>query len=175
MKKLRLLLVLCAGVVSASCSFGQQVKGDHELGLNGTFTVPHSSPSDADGTAQISYGYYFRRTDLLGFDLAVFVQKGSQAVYPQGRYRHLFSRKDAKVYPFVGAQAGGLLMRTGGSSTGNFLGAGEAGFKIFVSQRTALEIAYNLQYIQYSGGSFKDDSQSVITVGFTHIFGGHAR
>lgn len=175
MRKLRLSFMLCAGILLVPSGYGQQVKGDQELGLNGAFTVPHSSPSDANGEATVSYGYYFRRTDLIGADTVIFVQKDQQLVFLQARYRHLFGTKNAKAYPFVGAQGGGILTRSSGSTSGNGVGVAEAGLKLFVSQRTALELAYNFDYIQQSGGSFADNSESVISVGFTHIFGGHPR
>jgi hypothetical protein len=170
----RTLLLLGVGIVDAECSLAQQVKGDRELELNGAFTIPHSDPGSATGVATVGYGYYFRKNDLLGMDTLTMINKDSQMVYAQGRIRHLFSMRDPTVYPFVGVMGGGIMMSgSGGSNSG--IGTGEAGVKFFVSQRTAVEISYDLLYVHQSGGSFVDNTTSTINVGFTHIFGGHHR
>jgi hypothetical protein len=177
MRCLSNLCILAVVVFVAATSvpaFSQQAKGDSELGLNGSFSVPHSSPGDVSGTAAINYGYYFKGHDLVGADILAILNKDFKDVFVQGRYRHLFSTGNPKIYPFLGAAGGINILSASGSSTAhNALGTAEAGMKFFVSQKTAFELAYNFQYIHISGGSFTDNSQSVITFGFTHLFGGH--
>ncbi|HEV2991211.1 MAG TPA: hypothetical protein VG759_22420 [Candidatus Angelobacter sp.] len=167
-------LFVLAVTVSGFC---QQEKGDSELGMNGAITISHSDPGNTSGDVTVSYGYYFTKKDLVGFDTLTILSKDLQDVFLQGRYRHLFPTGNPKIFPFVGAAAGVEIIHTGGALGGGtqhpFVGTGEAGVKFFVSQRTALEIAYNLQYIHNANGSFADNSQSLITFGFTHIFGGH--
>jgi hypothetical protein len=168
---LAVMLVMFAVSVPA---FSQQAKGDSEIGLNGSFIIPHSDPSTTLGIAQISYGYYFRKNDLLGLDSVVIATKGLQDVFLQGRYRHLFSIKNPRIYPFLGAQGGINVTRlTGSPTTHDALGTAEAGLKFFVSQRSAFEIAYNFQYVHQAGMDFANSSSSVISFGFTHLFGGH--
>jgi len=171
------ILIVCLGsCLVASNAFSQQAKSDSELGLSGSFTVPHNDPSTANGEAQISYGYYFSNHDLLGMDTVAIVSNSLDIVFVQGRYRHLFGGKNAKVFPFVGAAGGVDLYHFNGSTSHFGLGTGEAGVKFFVSQKTAFEVAYNFQYInQVPGGSFTQNSQSMIVFGFTHLFGGRRR
>jgi hypothetical protein len=172
--RVRILTLSLLMFALATCAVSQQAKGDSELGLNGSFSVPHSSPSDAFGVAQISYGYYFKGHDLLGVDTLAIINKDFKDVFLQGRYRHLFSMGNPKVYPFLGAAAGvNVASMTGSSTSHNGLGTAEVGVKFFVSQKTAFELAYDFQYINVSGATFSENSQSVITFGFTHLFGGH--
>lgn len=171
------LLLLAA----TSTGFAQQEKGDSELGLNGAFTIPHSDPGGATGEANITYGYYFTQHDLIGVGGLIVVSNSSQTFGPEGRYRHLFSTGNPKVFPFLGVSAGVNINHFSGAFTNDFIGVGEAGVKFFVSQRTAFEVAYNFQYLHAGGlpsvpgfnDSFSQNTQSIITFGFTHLFGGH--
>lgn len=175
MKSHTRLLVLALGLLVLAAStpaFAQQQQGDSELGLNGAITIPDSDPGGGTtGLVAVNYGYYFRQNDLVGLDTLVIFNGNFQSLALLGRYRHLFSTNNPMVYPFVGVQAGGIVAHDGGTN-GNVAADGEAGVKFFVSQRTAIEVAYNFQY-ENTGGGFSHETFNVITFGFTHIFGGH--
>ena len=170
-------------MAAATAGYAQQEKGDSELGLNGAFTIPHSDPGGATGEANFTYGYYFTKHDLIGAGGLLVVSSAGQIFGPEGRYRHLFSTGNSRVFPFVGVSAGVNINHFSGSFTNDFLGVGETGLKFFVSQRTAFELAYNFQYLHAGGlpgipgfnDSFSQNTQSVITFGFTHLFGGHGK
>ena len=176
--KLCLVAVAALLTVSALPGFSQQVKGDSELGLNESLSFPNQSGGEVTIMSTVSYGYYFRTTDLVGFDDTAVVSGTTNSLstvdYIQGRYRHLFPMKsNPKAFPFVGVQAGILATAASGStSTNNFVSNFEAGYKYYVSPKTAFEVAYNLQYINETGGTFSSDSMNVITFGFTYNFGG---
>lgn len=179
------LLVLALGLLVLAASipaFAQQEQGDTELGLNGSITIPHSSPSDTTGIVDVAYGYYFRQNDLIAGDATVLINKNSFGFGLLPHYRHLFPTGNPKVYPFLGIKPGIFIFHIKGSEgfSGStdvaFLGEAEAGVRFYLSQRSALDVAYNFDYQSSSfggGNSFADKSQSVILVGFTHIFGGH--
>lgn len=179
MKNRLSLQVIAVAVFAAICTLPgscQQQKGDSELGMNGSVIIQNSDIASTSGDVTLSYGHYFTKNDLVGTDTLTVLGKDFQNVFAQGRYRHLFPTANPKVFPFVGAAAGVELIHLGGALGGGtqhpFVGTGEAGVKFYVSQRTALEVAYNLQYIHNSTGTFATNSQSLITFGFTHIFGG---
>jgi hypothetical protein len=179
----RVLLGVCLLLVVSAPAFSQQARGDQELGLNGSAIIPNTTPDQALALVQVSYGFYFSKHDLLGADTLAFIQKDSQDVFLQARYRHLFSTGNARIYPFLGAAGGiNILHNTGGGgpfgsgaagTNKDGLGSAEAGLKFFVSQRTALEIAYNFQYAHQAGVGFTDSTSSVLTFGFTYLFGHH--
>lgn len=85
-------------------------------------------------------------------------------------YRRLVGNPKGKVFPFVGGGGGAYV--AGGSSGNSVEGAvyAEVGLKSYISQKTSLEFAYKLLYIPQSGGTFQDNSLSLITISLRHIF-----
>jgi len=176
----RLCLLLAITVAAAALpAFSQQVKGDSELGLSGSLFFNHSSPHTTNGQADMSYGYYFKKNDQAGFDTVTNISNQGSAtdlsVYLQGRYRHLFPIKSNPMfYPFAGVKGGLYLDSPAGqaSTTKVFVGTGEAGFKQYISKKTALEVAYNFLYMNLANSDFAHETSSQVTFGFTYTFGG---
>jgi hypothetical protein len=184
-------------VLSAAPTLAQQVKGDSEVGLSGSFTLtPMTNPVynskgvqtgtqstvSTSGTITVDYGFYFTRSDFFGVDESATISGTPDATtggtdtsiidYTTFRYRHLFGKKGAKVYPFVGA-GGGFIgtadSENGVASTGEGLYDAEAGLKFYVSEKTAFELAYTYLGEVQNGTTTSLDQ---ITFGFTYVFGG---
>jgi hypothetical protein len=85
-------------------------------------------------------------------------------------YRRLVGNPKGRVFPFIGGGGGAYVQAgtSGKSVLGSFFG--EAGLKAYVSQKTSLEFAYKLLYYPQSGGSFQDNSASLLTISLRHIF-----
>jgi hypothetical protein len=142
--------------------------------------------------ANLSYGYYVTAHDLVGIESSTTVSSSPNInaangttsgesltidEYFQGHYRHLFGSTSHKFFPFVGALAGGDLSGMIPSapsipSTDFWVATGEVGFKNYVSQKTAFEVAYNLQVIGDGTASTDDTINNEILFGFTYDFGG---
>lgn len=169
------VLVFALFVLAAAApAFCQQEKGDSEIGLSGSVSIPNSDPGTTSGSVFVSYAYYFRKNDSVGaYTLATFA-KNSFTIGPLVEYRHLFSTKNPKVYPFLGAAGGFAFDHQGGDFSSNSWGgtaAGEGGIKFFVSQRTALDVTYYFIYTTGQSG-FANSTSNLIAFGFTHILGG---
>ena len=168
----RTLTLLVAVFLVAISAFSQPEKGSSEIGLNGAVLIPHISPGDTTGLVDFSYGYYFRSHDLAGLNSITILSKNVQDVYLLGHYRHLFSTGNPKIFPFVGGGGGVNVFSSTGSSGHWALGSGEAGIKFYLNRRTALDLTYDLVYVNVKNGNFSQNSVSAITFGFTYSFGG---
>ncbi len=169
----RILIGALAVFLLAVTAFSQPEKGSSDVGLNGAVLIPHTSPGDTIGLVDLTYGYYFRAHDLAGLNTVTIFSKNVQDVYVLGRYRHLFSTGNSKIFPFVGGGGGINVFSSTVSSVRHWgLGSAEAGLKFFTSRRTAFEVTYDLAYVNVKNGSFSQNSVSAVTFGFTYGFGG---
>jgi hypothetical protein len=157
-------------LTSAPLGLAQQEKGDKEIAVSGNFDVPNSDPSTANGTVAIRFGDYITRNSIIGVDSLTFVTKDSQLEFVDVFGRRLIPTKNPKLFPFFGG-SGGLSLYHNSGTEHNFLAKGEVGVKYFLSQRFAFEVAYDLQYVRTPGQSFADSSDSVVTFGFSYLFG----
>jgi hypothetical protein len=151
-------------------TLAQQVKGDSELGLSGSFTImPQTTGNQTtytdNATVSFDYGYYFTRHDLAGLADSVTISGTTGGTTSNlttddtlyGRYRHLFGGESAKVYPFVGGGAGfymtsvptqsgsGITSTTTTKTTTDGLYSLEGGLKFYVNPKTAFEVAYTYE------------------------------
>jgi hypothetical protein len=169
-------------IVSAGAVFGQQEAGDKEIGLAGGGSITHSSPVTGTIFAAGTFGKYLTQSQYIGvaiIPLITFGGTSSGTIGYTGNYRYLFGKKDAKVWPFVGASAGGFTTKGGGgfgSGGGGWstlgIAAGEVGFKYYASQKTSFEVSYQLN-VAFGGGvsgGFSERTLSLIAFGFKHIF-----
>jgi hypothetical protein len=87
-----------------------------------------------------------------------------------GNYRRLVGNPKGRVFPFVGGGGGAYVSAgsDGNSASGAFYG--EGGLKGFFSQKTSIEFAYKLLYTPHSGGSFQENSLSLVTIALKHVF-----
>lgn len=173
-KTLHVPVVVLAILVFALPALAQQQKGDVELGINGSVTVPHSDPSTTTGEISGSLGKYISNNNEVGGAAIVFIEKDAQLVYLNPFFTHLIKTKNPKFYPFVGGNFGFILSHDGGTNT-EYGGAGYAGIKYYLSQKFAFQLAYNFQYQHIAGASFQEQTFSVVTFGFTYLFGKHKR
>lgn len=181
MLSLRAAAVGAALIFSACTAYGQQEAGDKEIGLAGGGSFNHTSPFTGNVFAQGTFGKYFTQSQYVGVSVTPIITFGSVTsgtLGYAGNYRYLFGKKNAKVWPFVGASAGGFTTKGGGgfgsgsgwSTVGQ--AAGEFGFKYYASQKTSFEASYqfNVMFAGGVSGGFGDRTLSLIAFGFKHIF-----
>lgn len=187
-------------IFSAVPTLAQQVKGDSEVGLSGSFTiipttVGSTTTYNDTGIVSVDYGYYFTRHDLLGIADSVSISGttgGTSTLSTDDtlyfRYRHLFGGQSAKVYPFAGAGGGfysqsapqttqtSTQIITTTKTTTNGIYDLEGGMKFYMNPKTAFEVAYTYEAYSQSSGTTSSSSTmqsiDVISFGFTYVFGG---
>ena len=190
--KMMVVAVALAAVSFAVPAFAQPEKGDVELGANGNLLFTHMDPSTTIGQFSVQAGYYLTKNDLVGVSSNTMFLHNSELSGGTdgalgntltleaitGHYRRVFNLKSQPaLVPFAGVYAGSAILSMGGEagSYNKFLGQGEAGVKFYVSKKTAFEVAYNLLYVNVNengwDNSFKNDSASNISFGFTYDFG----
>lgn len=146
-------------------------KGSKEIGLFGTVFIPHIDTSQTSGFASTSVGYYIARSSVIGVDFDVQAQNGLQIYVPLGFYRFVAHTANPRLFPFVGAAAGGAIEHASGLGTAKqFAAVGEAGIKYFVARHASFDIAYNLLYVHVSGATFKQSTESLSVFGFSLTF-----
>jgi hypothetical protein len=145
-------------------------RGMTEIAAAGTLFVPHHSASDLFGVIDLGVGRLITDGNEVGVETVLFLQSGVQDVFLSGAYRYHFSTKGRRLFPFVGASAGVNILSDRGSSWSNFLARGELGVRYFLAQHVTMNIAYNLFYVRVAGGTFKDSTMSVGTVGLSYVF-----
>lgn len=167
------LPVLMLAALTAVCGFGQtryQDRGMWDLDLNSTVTIPHSSPSDAVGTLTLSGGYFVTRGLLLEGGVVGIFNANAKNVLLAGGARYFFRSATSSVRPFLGGAEGVNVLAVSGASNSNSLSLGTAGLRFYVARHVAIEFAYEFEYVHVAGLSLKDASDSVITLGFAHVF-----
>ena len=167
-------------IASSPVAYAQQEKGDKEVGISGAATITHS-PVSGTLFAEVSLGRYFTDTQYFGVFVAPIISFSGDGTFGAfafgGNYRYLFGHKNAKVWPFIGALAGGTTVRSsGGGTKASWTALGqvgpEFGLKFYASQKTSFEVSYQLEITFGSdiSGGFGQRSQSLIVFGFKHIF-----
>ena len=150
-----------------------QGRGMWDLNFLGAVTIPHYSTSATTGFIQATGGYFVSR----GSEIAVGVRgdfaQGAQNVALLGGYRYYFKTGNPRLLPFVGAAAGGNFLHVSGLTDSRFVADAAAGLRYFAARHVAIELAYDLEYIHVSGGSFSQSTVSTIAVGFAHTWGGN--
>jgi len=166
--------ITCCVFLFASAAFAQndvyQDKGMLDVDASASATIPHSSPSDTTGVFVGEVGYFVNLGSLIALTVDATFRRGAQDVFLGGGYRYFFGSERSRVRPFVGAGAGGNIAHFSGDTNSNFLAQGKVGLRYFLAQHVALEVGYQFDYVHIAGASFAQSTQSVITVGFAHVF-----
>jgi hypothetical protein len=159
-------------------AFAQQEAGDKELGLTGLGFFTHSDPIMGMAMVQVTLGKYFSANNYVGVSAGPGLEfaDGSTTgnITYSGNFRHLFGKQNSKVFPFIGVLGGAYTSIGSSANTTYATIAPEAGFKFYVSQRSAFEVSYQMP-IQLNnvpeGSGFGNRSLSLITFGFKHLLG----
>ncbi|MEO8597616.1 MAG: outer membrane beta-barrel protein [Candidatus Solibacter sp.] len=167
-------LLLCAiGLAQPQPDTGAYIeRGKIELGFSGNVTVPHSNPGSTSGSLQVGAGYYISRSSLLGAEIGITGASAGQSYALAAHYRYLFSTRNPKLFPFIGASPG-LGIAHGFQFDGTytrFTLRGEAGLKCFVARNVSVEAAYNLHYVHSISEPPASGSSSALVFGLAFTF-----
>jgi len=172
--RLHRLVVLSIALVPALVSAAGDPplpRGAKEIGVSGVVYVTHDSPQDLFGVASGRFGYYFAGNHEVGVDGTVFAYSRIQDVYLSGFYRYVWARPQRRLAPFFGAGAGANLSHFEFfGSQHSLIAKGEAGLRIFMGRRWALDVAYNLMYRNNTEFGFTGTTSSILSFGFAKIW-----
>jgi hypothetical protein len=97
----------------------------------------------------------------------------AQNVILGGFYRYYFRTPNPRFLPYLGGAAGANIAHAAGFGTqSNFGAIGSAGLRIFLARSVAFEANYSLVYAHISGATFQEYTESELSFGFSHVFGG---
>jgi hypothetical protein len=161
----------------AGALLAQPSQGDKEIGVAGSLVFQNSSPVSGSFFGDFTGGKYFKDNQYLGVYIMPSINftsaSGGFSVGSfgfGGEYEYGFKVSNNKLWPFVGAAAGGIVSRAsgGGSSSwsGGFQLVPEAGVKYFMDQKTSLEFVVQVPIEFASGGT---SSSTQFLFGLRHI------
>ena len=173
---LRVIAPAFAAILFAVGACAQPSEGDKEIGVAGSLVFQNSSPVSGSFFGDFTGGKYFKDNQYLGVYISPSINftsaTGGASVgsFSFGaEYEYGFKPKE-KLWPFVGAAAGGIISRAagGGSSSwgGGFQLTPEAGIKYFMDQKTSLEFVFQVP-IEFGNGGTSSSTQFLF--GLRHI------
>lgn len=178
MQRLHKAFLVSAVLIASTAAFGQQEKGNMEVGLAGSVSISNNSPVAGSILTQASLGDYVTRNQYLGGVInAAYVfggGKGTTGTFGYAlEYRYMFGAAGAKLQPFVGGQFGGQTTHVSRSTGNNGVVTPEFGIKYFASKKSSFEVVYQLP-IGFAGvtngETFGQRSSNQILFGFKHLF-----
>ena len=165
------LLVILAAAPLRAGDVTPLSRGSKEIGLDGIVYVSHDSPQDLFGVATGRFGYYVAGNHQVGVDATLFAYSRIQDLYLSGDYRYVMAKSERKWAPFFGAGAGANVSHFDFfGSQHSLIAKGEAGLRVFMGRRFALDIAYNLMYREHTDFGFTGTTSSILMFGFSKVF-----
>jgi len=174
---LRATVLAVAAAMFAVGAYAQPSQGDKEIGVAGSLVFQNSSPVSGSFFGDFTGGKYFKDNQYLGIYISPSINFTTAAGGASvgsfafgGEYEYGFKAKDAKLWPFVGAAAGGIVSRASGGGGSNWSGGfqltPEAGVKYFMDKKTSLEFVVQIPIEFHSGGT---SSSTQFLFGLRHI------
>jgi hypothetical protein len=100
-------------IVLSGSMMAQQEKGDKEIALQGTITIPFEGAGDNTvGTLVPRFGYFLSARNFIGLENDDILAKGYQASGLSLLYRFYFGKRGSRFQPYVGVAPGILSQRT---------------------------------------------------------------
>jgi len=166
MKKLLFVILFLA---LSSSLFAQQQKGDSEIQISGFATV---IDGDAMGSVFLKFGKFFTDNFQFGITPSVDINtfgSSTNTTFGAGAFlTYSFLSSDAKTVPYFGASYRKSDLENWDFEYGSV--GGQAGFKQFVTPKTAFDISGNYLVSLPASDFVESEGLVYISFGFSYLF-----